>query len=262
LTDPQTPPEGTPSQQPPQTPPQQTQQDPSAQYWQSKYDQTQHELQQIKQTVQQLQQTQQAPPTPPPQQTPQVTTTSDLNFMDINAWRAEDGGMKPEYAESVFGKDVPSDVRNQLWTTVNQAQQIVQQQTHQAVSNVFGSHDTYQQAAQKAAETLPPHERDALNAALGNPVLMPDALAKLKNMADENGWLQQQPQTNEPPQMNHNSQPSTTMTPLVPGSAEAKEAMAHPNYRKPGPEGDAYRQQLDQRLAMGMQQDKDKWSMM
>lgn len=264
-TQPQTPPE-TPPQQTPQpvqqTPPQQPQQDTSAQYWQSEHDKAQHQNQQLQQRLTQLEQKVQQFQ-PPPQQTPQPQQTqtqdSGLNFMDINAWRAEDGGMKPEYAESVFGKDVPKEVRNELWSTVNQAQQIVQQHAQQQVSSVFGNQESYQQAAQKAAESLPQMERDALNAALSNPVLMPDALAKLKSMADERGWLspeQAQQQLNEPPNLpTGNPQTNQPMSPLVPGSPEAIDATNDPRYKT-----DAnYRKRTDERLRMGDASSAGSW---
>ena len=246
---------------PPVTPPPAPQPDQSAQYWQGQADKTAHENQQLRAQLEQMRQAQSTPPPPAPATPPAQPT--QLNYGDINAWRADDGSMRPEYADVVFGEGVPDNVKKDLWTTVNQAQQIVSNHANQAVATIFGDQQSYQTAAAKAAESLPAHERDALNDALGNPFLMQDALTKLKGMADEGGWLQQpdqQQQTPEPPAVGqHQSQATGAMTPLVPGSAEAQEAMKHPDYMKRGPEGDAYRKQLDHRLALGMQQNQGSW---
>jgi len=260
MTDPQTPPEGTPSQQPPQTPPQQTQQDPSAQYWQSKYDQTQHELQQIKQTVQQLQQTQK---TPPESQNPQTSNDLDWNFKSVYDLYNEQGQMRDEYRKALFRDDVPQEVIDTLAATPYQGQKYIDHATQQMVTDIFGGQEQMQWANEWASENMQQWELQALQAAAQNPFLAKDALKSLRQKAEEGGvdfnykpnqQQTQQQQTNEPPQMPQGSPEFTgQLSPLVPGSPEAIAAASDPKYMT----DPNYQSQVQQRLQLGAKQMPD-----
>lgn len=242
-----------PTQTPQVQPPTQTQpvqqQDNSAAYWQSQYDKQQQATQQMQQQMQQLQQQVQQISKPSSQQ----ETPQKLDYNNWKSWKGEDGSYKQEYVNSVFHPDLPEDVRNTLLNTIDGVNTFTQQQMQQHVTEKFGSKDNLDAALAWAQSNIPEYERNALNAALQNPALAPMALQSLRDKAEAGGAFEQRPQQgdNEPaPIPAADGSPRIQLTPLVPGSEEARAACADPRYKS----DKVYQQQVAQRLQEGSKQ--------
>lgn len=226
-------------------PAQPQQPDNSAQFWQSQYDKQQQTMQTLQQQVQQMQQQISQPPQPPTQ----PTTQTQLDLNNWGTWKNEDGTYKQDYVDAVFHPDLPQDMRNTMLSTIDATNSYTQQQMQQQVTEKFGNKETLNQALAWAENNMPQYERDAMNQALQNPAIAGMALQGLRDRAEAGGAFTQQPPVSTEPSAipTATNAPSVQMTPLVPGSPEAAEAVNDPRYRS----DKAYQEQVNARLVEG-----------